>query len=148
MQTNEILKRIGLGVLLFSLIVAGGVGLIGTESADQPAVDGQSIDAFDTDDMMTDVPADTGAIELTENAKGDVVVIDTSHGATLTRDQLTPIVETLTDNGAEVRFLTGENGGGDRVQTVIRTSTRVFAKQMPISRSGQNNNTPRVKSMG
>lgn len=111
MQPDEILKRIGLGVLIFSLVVAGGIGLTGLPPADTPTADAQSVDAFSTDDIVADVPEDTGTVELSADASGEVVVIDTSHGANMDQDQLTPFVETLTDNGAEVRFLTAENGG-------------------------------------
>lgn len=111
MQPDEFLKRAGLGVLIFSLVLAGGLLVAGEQPAETPPGETQPVDAYDTDGMVADVPADTGAIELTANATEKVVVIDTSHGATLDRNQLTPLVETLTDNGAEVRFLTAENGG-------------------------------------
>lgn len=111
MQPVELLKRIGLGVLLFSLVLVVGLAVTGGQPTDTSTVDPQPIDTFDTEDMVAPVPADTGTIELTEDASGDVIVIDTSHGSNLDRNQLTPLVETLTDNGAEVRFLTSDNGG-------------------------------------
>lgn len=111
MQRDEVLKRIGLGVLLFSLVLVVGLTVTGGQPTNSSTIDTQSMDPFDTEDMVAPIPEDTGSLELTENASGDVVVIDTSHGANLDRDQLTPLVETLTENGAEVRFLTSDNGG-------------------------------------
>lgn len=111
MRPRDVAKRVGVSALVFLLVLAGGTAFTGAGTTDTPVAETMPVDAYSSDELVASVPEATGEIEVTADASGDVVLIDASHGGSMDRDQLSPLVETLTANGAEVRFLSSERDG-------------------------------------
>ncbi len=112
MRGREILARVGVFVVVLALVVAGAAAITGNESTDTPTMNAMTVEAYSGNDTVAAVPEETGELEVAANASGTVVVIDASHGASMDREQLTPMVEALTASGAEVRFLSEQAGRG------------------------------------
>ncbi|MFD1527247.1 DUF4350 domain-containing protein, partial [Halolamina salina] len=72
-------------------------------------VDGPSFNAADS---VATVPEQSGELTMSADADGTEVVIDTAHSASIDREALAPIVTTLTENGATVRYHVGPRAGG------------------------------------
>lgn len=105
MLPPEVTKRIGVGVLIIAVIVAGSVVVTAGSDSGSPEFDSMNYAAYSGDDTVASAPSASGEIELSADARGEVILIDASHGNAIDREQLTPLVEALTRNGAEVRFL-------------------------------------------
>lgn len=94
------------GVFVLTVIV-GAAGAVGGGGS-APTVEEMSVETFTSPDTVATVPEETGEVEMDARAAGEVVVIDAGHGASIDDAQLEPLVTTLTENGAEVQFISGE----------------------------------------
>lgn len=110
MQPREAAKRIGVFAIVLLVVIAGGVAFASSGQPDTPEINSMTVETYSGENAVASVPKESGAVEMTANATGKVVLIDASHGASMDREQLTPLVETLTANGAEVRFLSARGG--------------------------------------
>lgn len=108
MQLREIIGRVGVFVVVLALVVAGAAAVTGSESPESPRMNATTVEAYSGNDTVAAVPEESGEIELATDANGTVVLIDASHGASMNRDQLTPLIEALTASGAEIRFLSDQ----------------------------------------
>lgn len=108
MASDDRLPLVGLfvGLLVLTVIVGAAVAAGGSGSA--PTVEDLSVQQFTSADTVATVPEETGDVEMDARAAGEVVVIDAGHGASIDDAQLEPLVTTLTENGAEVQFISGE----------------------------------------
>ncbi|MFB6299935.1 MAG: DUF4350 domain-containing protein [Halobacteriales archaeon] len=111
MRLDEIARRVGVFVVIVFLVVAGGVVFAGGEQPEPADIQSLDVEAYSSETVAA-VPGETGEIEMSADGSEKVVLIDASHGASIDREQLTPLVETLTQNGVDVRFLS--NRGGPR----------------------------------
>jgi hypothetical protein len=110
---SDVGKRVGvfLGALVLAVAIGSvALGAVGGNSA--PAVDDANASAFNTGDAVAEVPDESGEISMSEDAEGQVVVIDTTYSSSVTPETVTPIANTLTENGATVRYSSGGSGFG------------------------------------
>ncbi|WP_262179923.1 hypothetical protein [Haloarcula laminariae] len=105
-------KRAGVfvGVLVLAVVVGSLAYGVGGQSA--PATNDADASAFNTGDSVAEVPDESGELTMSEDAEGQVVVIDTTYSSSVTPETVTPMANTLTENGAEVRFSSGGSGFG------------------------------------
>ncbi|WP_053948957.1 DUF4350 domain-containing protein [Halolamina sediminis] len=98
---------------LFVVVLAGAVGGLTAGGAGSVSIDGD-VDApsFNADDSVATVPEQSGELSMSADAEGAEIVIDTAHSASIDREALAPIVTTLTENGATVRYHVGPRQGG------------------------------------
>mgnify|MGYP000229967291 CR=1 FL=1 len=95
------------------LVVAGVFGAVtGGPGGSAPAVDELDAPSFNADEMVATAPEDAGELTMSADASGEVVVIDAGHGADIKREALAPMVTTLTENGATVKYHVGRRNGG------------------------------------
>ncbi|PSQ53217.1 hypothetical protein BRD20_03265 [Halobacteriales archaeon SW_8_65_20] len=97
------------GVLL--AVVSGAVVVADTGSGPTPAVDGEPEAVFTGENMAATVPTEDGSVSLSADASGKTIAIDAAHGNAPSREQLAPVVSTLTENGAEVTFTSSQRSG-------------------------------------
>lgn len=132
MDPEAVARRVGVFALLLLVVLGSSVAFAGGTAPSAPSVQSMSVDAY-SEGLVAAEPAETGEIELSADASGKVVVIDASHGASMDREQLAPVVSALTDSGAEVRFLTGERqrragpGGGSPFNASLREADAFVA---------------------
>jgi len=109
---SDVGKRVG--VFLGALVLAVAVGslALGAGGQSAPAVDDANASAFNTGDAVAEVPNESGEIAMSEDAEGQVVVIDTTRSASATPETVTPMANALTENGATVRYSSGSSGFG------------------------------------
>ena len=105
-------KRAGVfvGVLVLAVAVGSLAAGVGGQSA--PAVNEANASAFNTGDAVAEVPNESGELTMSEDAEGKVVIIDTTYSASVTPETVTPMANTLTENGATVRYSSGGSGFG------------------------------------
>ncbi|MFC6737582.1 hypothetical protein ACFQEQ_15170, partial [Halolamina salina] len=101
------------GFFLFVVALAGVVGGLTAGGFGSTPIDGD-VDApsFNAADSVATVPEQSGELTMSADADGTEVVIDTAHSASIDREALAPIVTTLTENGATVRYHVGPRAGG------------------------------------
>lgn len=105
-------KRIGVFVGALVLAVLVGSLALGVGGQSAPAVNDANASAFNTDDAVAEVPQEDGELTMSADAEGQVVVIDTTYSSSVTPETVTPMANTLTENGATVRFSSGGSGFG------------------------------------
>lgn len=133
MDPDEIARRVGVFAVLLLVVLGSSVAFAGGAAPSAPSVQSMSVDAYSGDGLVAAEPAETGEIEVSADASGQVVVIDASHGASMDREQLAPVVSALTASGAEVRFFTGERqrrpgpGGGSPFNASLRDADAFVA---------------------
>jgi hypothetical protein len=110
---SDVGKRVGVFVGAFVLaLVVGSVALGAVGGGSAPAVDDSNASAFNTGDAVAEVPEESGEISMSEDAEGKVVVIDTTYSSGVTPETVAPMANTLTENGATVRYSSGGSGIG------------------------------------
>lgn len=106
---------LGARVVFFAglVVLAGTLGALAAGGAGSTPIDGD-VDApsFNADDSVATVPEQSGELTMSADADGTEIVIDTAHSASIDREALAPIVTTLTENGATVRYHVGPRQGG------------------------------------
>lgn len=110
-MADDALRLGGLFVgLLVLTVLVGAAGAAGGGGS-APTVENLTVETFSSPDTVATVPEETGEVEMDARADGEVVVVDAGHGADIDDAQLEPLVTTLTENGAQVRFISGERSG-------------------------------------
>lgn len=105
-------KRVGVFVGALVLAVLVGSLALGVGGQSAPAVNDANASAFNTDDAVAEVPEESGEISMSEDADGQVVVIDTTYSSGVTPETVTPMANALTENGATVRYSSSGSGFG------------------------------------
>lgn len=133
MEPEAIARRVGVFAVLLLVVLGSSIAFAGGAAPSAPSVKSMSVEAYSGDGLVASEPTETGEIELAADAKGQVVVIDASHGASIDREQLAPVVSALTASGAEVRFFTRERqprpgpGGGSPFNASLRDADAFVA---------------------
>lgn len=127
MTRDNLLARVGVFVGVLVLVVAVSVAGAVTTTNTAPDVQNLSVDSFTSDDSVAAVPEETGELSMTADAADTVVVIDASHSGKIDREALTPLVETLTENGATVTYHVGEQQGGQPLNKTLRQADAFVA---------------------
>lgn len=85
---------------------------------------------------VAEQPAEDGAIELSADADGKVIVVDDAHSNGFTEIQLRPLVNALTDAGHEIRFYRPDRGpSGESLNATLRDAD-AFLSIAPSNRFG------------
>ena len=124
MDPEEIGRRVGVFALLLVIVLGSSVAFAGGATPEAPSVQSLDLEAYSGDGLVADHPEETGEIELAANATGEAVLIDASHGSSMDREQLAPIVSALTESGAEVRFLSERHDRRPRGGSPFNASLR------------------------
>jgi len=123
MDAEDIMKRVGVFALIL-VVVVGGVAA--SAAMNQPAgptpadLTDVEVGSFDPSTITASTPATTGQITMSEDASGEVVLIDLAHENDVSEEQLGPVVRALSRNGAEVRFLTRDEARGPAFNESLR----------------------------
>ncbi|MFB6151387.1 MAG: Gldg family protein [Haloarculaceae archaeon] len=110
MKASEILKPLGVFVVVIMVVLAGtaAVSLVtGSESPAPPdgqSIDGQSPPQFQPAAVSVDVDPETGNITFDGSGESKRILIDSQHGNRYDKADLEPVVEALTEAGHTVRF--------------------------------------------
>ncbi|AJF25966.1 DUF4350 domain-containing protein [Haloarcula sp. KBTZ06] len=110
------------GILILSAVV--GTVAIGGGGGSQAAPDVTQVNApsFNSDESVATPAAESGDLSMSADASGKVVVIDVAHAGDIDREALTPLVSTLTENGATVRYHVGERQSGSPLNESLRSA--------------------------
>jgi len=116
---SDVAKRAGvfLGVLVLAVAVGALAAGVGGPSA--PTVNDANASAFNTGDAVADVPNESGELSMSEAGDGQVVVIDTTRSSSVTPATVTPMANTLIENGAEVRYSSGGSTYGAGLNSTL-----------------------------
>lgn len=130
MEPEAILKRVGVFVAVFVVVV----GMFALGAADQPVPMAESPDfepltvgSFQPETIAASPPESMGEIPMSADATGEVVLIDAAHENDVSETQLRPIVQTLTENGATVRFLSRSEAHGSVFNETLREADAFLA---------------------
>lgn len=110
MRPAEVAKPLGVFVLVVVVVVAGTAVVSLAVESDSPSepdsenVQGQSPAQFDPDRVNPDVDPETGDLTITDEEGHKRILVDNRHGNRLSRDEIGPVVEALTEAGHEVDF--------------------------------------------
>ncbi|KOX94758.1 hypothetical protein AMS69_02540 [Haloarcula rubripromontorii] len=108
------------GILVLSVIV--GTVAVGGGAQSAPDVSQVNAPSFNSGESVA-MPADeSGELSMSADASGKVVVIDVAHAGDIDREALTPLVSTLTENGATVRYHVGERQSGSPLNESLRSA--------------------------
>lgn len=94
---------------VFALIVAviliiSAVGPALSSPSPQGATKAPVPDSFQPDNIVAEEADETGSPSIEVDADSKVIVIDSSHSNSYSRAEIQPLVDTLVENGHEVRF--------------------------------------------
>lgn len=110
MKPSEILKPLGVFVLVIAVILAG-TAVVGTLSgsgsaapSDGKDIQGQSPEQFQPDNVIATSAPEGGEIELDGDADEKQILVDSTHGNQYSQSELAPMVEALSQAGHEVDF--------------------------------------------
>ncbi|MFC7020689.1 MULTISPECIES: DUF4350 domain-containing protein [Haloarcula] len=120
MVDTGVVTRVGFFVGVLVLAVVAGSVASGGSAGTAPAVNQIETPSFDANESAATAPAQTGELTMAANASGEVILIDAGHGAEIDREALAPIVTTLTENGATVKYHVGERQGGRSLNASLR----------------------------
>ncbi|MBX0287661.1 GldG family protein [Halomicroarcula sp. F28] len=134
---SNVAKRVG--VFLVALVLAVGIGSValGAGGGSAPAVNDANASAFNTGDAVADVPDESGEISMSEDAEGQVVVIDTTRSSSVTPETVTPMTNALIESGASVRYSSGGSGYGASLNSTLSEADAyiVFGASRPFTES-------------
>ena len=119
MPDGGTIARVGFFVGVIVLAAVFGAAVLGGSTGSAPAVGEVDAPAFNTDDMVATPPEQTGELTMSADAEGDVIIIDAGHGANIDREALSPMVTTLTENGATVNYHVGRRSGGQTLNASL-----------------------------
>jgi hypothetical protein len=129
MRPAEVAKPLGVFILVIVVVVAGTAVVSLVVESDSPSepdsesVQGQSPGQFEPDRVNPDVDPETGELTITDEEGHKRILVDNRHDNRLSRDEIGPVVEALTEAGHEVDFggSTGSgNFGTDDYNTTLR----------------------------
>lgn len=110
MRPAEVAKPLGVFVLVVVVIVAGTAVVSLALESDSPStpdsenIQGQSPGQFEPDRVNPDVDPETGDLTVTDEEGHKRILVDNRHSNRLSRDEIGPVVEALTEAGHEVDF--------------------------------------------
>jgi hypothetical protein len=106
------------------VVLAAVVGTAAIGGGSQPAPEVSQVNApsFNSDEAVATPPGEDGELSMSADASGKVVVIDVAHAGSIDREALTPLVSTLTENGATVRYHVGERQNGQPLNASLRSA--------------------------
>lgn len=108
---SSLIGRIAVFLVVLVATVGAGIAFVGGGGgggAPTPAVDGSPAAVFTGENAVAAVPEESGEVTMDADANGTTVLVDAGHGSAPSREQLAPLVTTLAENGATVRFYAGQ----------------------------------------
>jgi hypothetical protein len=123
MAGQSVIARVGFFAAVVALAVLVGTVAVGGGGG-QPTPDVAQLDAasFNSGEAVATPPGESGDLSMSADASGKVVVIDVAHAGSIDREALTPLVSTLTENGATVRYHVGERQNGRPLNASLRSA--------------------------
>jgi len=114
--------RVGFFAAVVVLAAVVGTAVVGGGSQSAPEVSQLNAASFNSDEAVATPADESGDLSMTADASGTVVVIDVAHAGRIDREALTPLVSTLTENGATVRYHVGERQRGSPLNESLRSA--------------------------
>ncbi|WP_436927400.1 DUF4350 domain-containing protein [Halosimplex amylolyticum] len=119
MKATEVLKPLGVFVLVIAVILAGTAvvstlsGSGSAASSDGEDIQGQSPDQFQPENAIATSAPDDGEISVDAGGEDKRILVDSSHGNQYSQSEMEPLVAALSQAGHEVDFAAdgGSNGG-------------------------------------
>ncbi|GCF13395.1 hypothetical protein Harman_13300 [Haloarcula mannanilytica] len=122
MSATSAIARAGFFAAVVVLAAVVGTAAIGGGSHTAPEVSQLNAASFNSDEAVATPPEESGELSMSADASGKVVVIDVAHAGSIDREALTPLVSTLTENGATVRYHVGERQNGRPLNASLRSA--------------------------
>ncbi|WP_436930431.1 DUF4350 domain-containing protein [Halosimplex halobium] len=120
MRASEILKPLGVFVVVIAVILAG-TALVGTLGGSGPAgpsdgeeIEGQAPGQFAPENVLATSAPEDGEISLDSSGESKRILVDSGHSNRYSQSDLAPLVEALAQAGHEVDFspdVPGDDGG-------------------------------------
>lgn len=109
-------KLLGLfvGIVAVILVVAAIAPLISASPPTTAATKADLPSSYEPENVLVENDPETGTVSVDAGTDGKVVVIDLSHQNDLDREEIQPFVDTLIENGHEVRYHGSGGMGGAR----------------------------------
>ena len=117
MKPTEVLKPLGVFVLVIAVVLAGtailsvATGSDGSGPTDGQQIQGQSPGQFQPDAVNAEADPEEGELGVDAPEGEKKILIDTSHGNTFDRAKLEPVLETLAEAGHTVDIGAVSGGG-------------------------------------
>ncbi|QLH82858.1 DUF4350 domain-containing protein [Halosimplex pelagicum] len=120
MKASEILKPLGVFVVVIAVVLAGTalLGVLGGSGSAGPAdgeeIEGQSPGQFAPENVLATSAPEDGEISLDSGGESKRVLVDSDHSNRYSQSDLAPLVEALARAGHEVDFTpsaAGDDGG-------------------------------------
>jgi hypothetical protein len=109
-------------VVVVALIVGGAAVLPLVSGDDTPEVSNLAQQQADLDAVRVTAADETGEITMDSEATGKTVLVDKAHGNEFSDEKLSTLVNTLVENGHEVRFVTQEQARGSAWNESLRSA--------------------------
>jgi len=122
MAARNAIVRVVFFAAVVVLATVIGTAAIGGGSQSAPEVSQLNAPSFNSDEAVATPPEESGELSMSADASGKVVVIDVAHAGSIDREALTPLVSTLTENGAAVRYHVGERQNGRPLNASLRSA--------------------------
>lgn len=134
MRPANLASRVGAFVLV-AILVAGAIAGSGMLAGGSGGYSGDALDVESHQSIdIASQPAEEGSIDVTASTSGKVVVIDDAHQNNVDEIQLRPLVNTLTENGHEVRFYQPDRGPSGQALNESLRGADAFVSIAPDSR--------------
>jgi len=110
MAARDVLKQVGLFVVIVAVVVGGTAvaGTIGT-STDAPSTPDVQNEQFEPSNALPPTDDGTGSITMDADAESKTVLVDVGHENGISESDIQPLLNTLVDNGHEIRFFTRQD---------------------------------------
>jgi len=122
MADTGTVARVGFFIAVVVLAVVVGTAAMGGGSQSAPDVAQLNAASFNSDEAVATPADESGDLSMSADASGKVVVVDVAHAGDIDREALTPLVSTLTENGATVRYHVGERQNGRPLNESLRSA--------------------------
>lgn len=108
--------------VVVALVVGGAAALPFLSGGDTPEVSNLAKQQSDLDAARVAAADESGEITMDSDADGKTILVDKAHGNELSDEKLSTLVNTLVENGHEVRFATQEQARGSAWNESLRSA--------------------------
>jgi hypothetical protein len=122
MQARDFVAPTVAFVVIVAVIVGGAAVIPLVSGGDDTEVTNLAERQTDLDAVRVAPAEKSGEIEMDSDTSGKTVLVDRAHGNQLSEEKLSTLVNTLVENGHEVRFVTQEQARGQAWNKSLRNA--------------------------
>lgn len=127
MSLTGTLARTGFFVAIVIVATTVGTTAMGLSGQSATQVSQLNADSFNSDEAVATAPDESGDLSMSADASGKVVVIDMAHARSVDREALAPLISTLTENGATVKYHVGKRQNGRPLNASLQSADAYVA---------------------